>query len=496
MNGLELIFLGGASEIGGPFSAALYGKKFAALFGCGLEAKSGKPVRLPDFSIIKNRPEPSHVFIDHGHLDHAGGLGALVRNGIMPSNFFMSATSRDFFPVHGADTIHITIRNWCRELKITPWQLYEKLKKELKEDKSSDDEYVPIDWEVLCNGIMDGTAGRLLASEGRIVKDCVLPFNYQNVRDVEYQTTTIKAGETINVGEARVTPFNVGHIMGAFGYLVEMNGKRIFFTGDFSREATSYELVKKLDPAQIGPVDVLVINSTYACQPLEHFKSVSERFRNDLQADMAAGRRVVACGFFIDRGAKVALEVMRADLLEYLHVDGKVRDGLAIYERHAPQLAGIEKYFVSDKDSRAALIQERIKNKEPAFYLVSSGMGVEGSLSNNYIGEHLHDPNAMIYRLGWCEPGTPLDDLTIAAQNGRVVNWRGQFTKFECGVRSYQFSAHATSAEIKQTIIDFNPKIATVMVHGDPKRLEQFKRENTDLPGEIIIAENGRPYQF
>lgn len=490
-SGIELMFAGGAGEIGGPFCAALYGKKFAALFDCGMEAKRNKPLRLPDFDILKTRPDPSHVFITHGHLDHAGALGALARNGIMPPSFYMSNLTREFFPVHGADTIHITIRNWCRELKITPWQLHEKL----KEDKSPDNEYVPIDWEILCNRIMDGTAAEILASEGRIVKDCVLPFNYQNIRDVEYQTTTIEEGIPINVGEALVTPYYDGHIMGAFGYRVGMNGKRIFFTGDFSREATSYGLVKKLNPAKIGPVDVLVINSTYACQPLEPFKTVSERFRNDLAADMAAGRRVVACGFFIDRGAKVALEVIHSDLLEYLHVDGKVRDGLAIYQPYAPQLDGIEKYFVSDKYNRATLIQERIKNRKPAFYLVSSGMGVEGSLSNNYIGEHLQDPNAMIYRLGWCEPGTPLDDLTTAAQNGHKVNWRGAETGFKCGVRSYQFSAHATSAEIAQTIKDFRPQ-KTIMVHGDPKRLEQFKKENTDLPGEIIVAENGRPYKL
>lgn len=485
------MFFGGAGEIGGPFCAGLRGKNLATLIDCGMEAKREKALRLPDFAAMKEYFEPTHVLNTHGHLDHVGGEAALIRNGIVPRQFYKSVLAREFAPIHGEDTIHITIRNWCQELGITPRQLFEKLN-----GPRADGEHLPIDWEMLCTQIMSGAAQKILAAEGFIGENCVLPFGFQDLRDLEYLSETVTAGKPFKIGNTLVTPYNVGHIMDALGYLIEVGGKRIFFTGDFSREATGYELVKKLDPGVIGPVDVLVINTTYACQPLEPFKTVSERFRSDLAADMAAGRRVVACGFFVDRGAKVALEIEKADLAEYLHVDGKVRDGLSIYEPHTGKLTGIEKYFVSDKeDNRAQLVRSRIKNGQPAIYLVSSGMGVEGSLSNNYIGEHLHDPNAVIYRLGWCEPGTPLDDLSIAAQNGRVVNWRGQFTKFECGVRSYQFSAHATSAEIAQTIKDFHPK-TTLMVHGAPRRLEQFKKENTDLPGEIVIAENGRPYKL
>lgn len=65
--------------------------------------------------------------------------------------------------------------------------------------------------------------------------------------------------EPITVGDARVTFFDAGHILGSATVLVEVEGKRILFTGDLGRRTPAI-----VSPREIVPnVDVLVTESVY-----------------------------------------------------------------------------------------------------------------------------------------------------------------------------------------------------------------------------------------
>ena len=78
----------------------------------------------------------------------------------------------------------------------------------------------------------------------------------------------------------KFTCYNAGHVLGAAMFLVEIDGVRVLYTGDYSREEDRH-----LNPAEIPDctVDVLIVESTYGVKDHEprHKREVS-LFLNDL----------------------------------------------------------------------------------------------------------------------------------------------------------------------------------------------------------------------
>lgn len=74
------------------------------------------------------------------------------------------------------------------------------------------------------------------------------------LRNVVY----IEDGEEVEVEGVRIEAFSSGHIVGSLQFLIELEGKRIVFTGDFNLEK---RLVLK--PASVVRADVVIIDGTY-----------------------------------------------------------------------------------------------------------------------------------------------------------------------------------------------------------------------------------------
>ena len=72
-----------------------------------------------------------------------------------------------------------------------------------------------------------------------------LQYSYFPVREAEMKAhieyVTLKPGETVEIGSAKVTPVLLSHPVIDFGYRVECNGKSVFFTGDHEPPYNIYE---------------------------------------------------------------------------------------------------------------------------------------------------------------------------------------------------------------------------------------------------------------
>lgn len=73
---MELLFLGGAESIGASATyLELDGARF--LVDCGVRVKGTGTERLPDLSLLEDRPPPAAALVTHAHLDHIGALPVL-----------------------------------------------------------------------------------------------------------------------------------------------------------------------------------------------------------------------------------------------------------------------------------------------------------------------------------------------------------------------------------------------------------------------------------
>jgi len=72
-----------------------------------------------------------------------------------------------------------------------------------------------------------------------------MDYNYFPVRSAELKADiayhTLREGQTVALGEVRVTPIIMNHPVISFGYKVSCGGKSVFFTGDHEDYANIYE---------------------------------------------------------------------------------------------------------------------------------------------------------------------------------------------------------------------------------------------------------------
>jgi len=105
---------------------------------------------------------------------------------------------------------------------------------------------------------------------------CYFPVRESELNaNIDYHN--LREGQVIQVGSAKVTPILINHPVLNFGYKVEANGKKFFFTGDYepplniySQEDEAYEEYQRLVDQQkkvltnfIQDVDVVVADCQY-----------------------------------------------------------------------------------------------------------------------------------------------------------------------------------------------------------------------------------------
>lgn len=111
-----------------------------------------------------------------------------------------------------------------------------------------------------------------------------LQYSYFPIREAELNASikysTIKPGESVNIGEAKITPIVLNHPILNFGYRIDCDGQSIFFTGDYEPVFNVYqpgdakyeEYQLAIDQKQreilsaMQDVDALIIDSSYTTE--------------------------------------------------------------------------------------------------------------------------------------------------------------------------------------------------------------------------------------
>ena len=111
--------------------------------------------------------------------------------------------------------------------------------------------------------------------------DVQLQYSFFPIREAELKAklkyTTLRPGQTITVGQARVTPYLLNHPVLNFGYRIDCDGQSIFFTGDYEPLFNIYDeqddeyaefqaiITEKLNEvfAAMANVDALIVDASY-----------------------------------------------------------------------------------------------------------------------------------------------------------------------------------------------------------------------------------------
>jgi len=118
------------------------------------------------------------------------------------------------------------------------------------------------------------------------------------------QIIPIRFHEEVELDGVKFQAYNAGHVLGAAMFLVEIDGVRILYTGDYSREEDRH-----LKAAEIPKVDVdiLIVEATYGKNIHEPRQMREDKFKYRVHDIIKKGGRCLLPCFALGRAQELLL---------------------------------------------------------------------------------------------------------------------------------------------------------------------------------------------
>jgi metallo-beta-lactamase family protein len=437
VTGIRLTFWGAAGQVtGSMFLLEAAGGRFlldAGLFQ-GARARSHElNARLP---LDPRRLDG--VVLTHAHIDHAGRLPLLVRHGFHGPIYATPAT-RDLCAVMLPDAAHIQEKD------------HEFLQRRGKAGPESEPLY----------NLADAVA----------VQDLMMGVPYRRI-------THLRKHLALEFVEA-------GHILGSATADVRISeGRqyRIVFSGDIGR--SGLPIVRDPEPPS-GPIDTLVVETTYADRDHESVAGAEERLGEAVRRTAARGGKVLIPAFALGRVQEIVYG------LHELHRAGKIPDlPIFIDSPLAVDTTTVFRMHPEVFDDRAHLVAESLplfdfslvryvrhvaeskalnQLRGPAIIIAASGMAESGRILH-HLAAGIGDHRNLVLIVGFQAEHT----LGRRIQNGdAVVKIMGQEYERRAEVETIGgYSAHADRAELRAWVRRLGGPIRRAfVVHGEAPAL-------------------------
>jgi putative mRNA 3-end processing factor len=287
-----------------------------------------------------------------------------------------------------------------------------------------------------------------------------LPFEYLELKTMIRSARHIDFGASQQIGDMTVQFFNAGHIPGSAQILVEAQGKRVLYTGDFNIIDTRLLEGAKM---QYKDLDVVVIESTYANEEHTERSELEKRFVDACTDIAERGGTVLVPAFGVGRAQEIAC-VLSAHHFEYpVTLDGMARDASALMMNYQQFLK--DPRTVSEALRSAEWVEgwrDRRKAARTPGAIVSPAGMLKGGPAMFYISKIGKKSNNAVFLVSYQIPGTPGKELL---EKG-ICNIDGRMRKVKARVEHFDFSSHCGASELKEAVkrLSGNPKV--YVVHG------------------------------
>lgn len=314
-----------------------------------------------------------------------------------------------------------------------------------------------------------------------------LPFEYADLNNMMSHSKTLQYKEKHLVNDMEITLYESGHIIGGSSILVEVEGKRIFYTGDINKRGS-----KLLRPAdlELPEVDILIIESTYSQTeqaPREESEKNLVQFAHDV---VERGGTLFIPAFSVERAQEIACVLKVNNFKHRISMDGMALKANEIMLRNPLFLRDPEgfKKIITEIEWVKGWQRRKHLVKEPGVIISPAGMLVGGT-ALFYLQEIAKNPNNGIALVSYQGKGTP---GRLLLEKG-LVSYNGKTKKSLAEVKHYEFSGHSSRTELFEILnkIKGNPRVLTV--HGDDMSCTKFASEIKEKYGfDAISPDNGQ----
>lgn len=309
-----------------------------------------------------------------------------------------------------------------------------------------------------------------------------LPFEYLELRSMMRNTVPLGYRENRAIGDMQLQLLDAGHLPGSAQALVEADGKRLVYTGDYNTIST--QLLKAADE-NYGTIDAFIVEATYANEDHPERVALEKEFVEKIIDVVENGGTVLVPAFSVGRSQEIAC-VLAAYHFEYpITIDGMTRETNRILSNYTMFLRDPRLFMdaVRSGDNVEDWRDRRQALNKPGVIISPAGM-LKGGPAAFYIQKLGKKHRNAVFLVSYQIPGTPGHELL---EKGHCVI-DGRMQKIKARVERFDFSSHAGASELKQTInkLEGNPKV--YVMHGAEGNCERFAKWVKDETGFEAVA--------
>ncbi len=350
-----------------------------------------------------------------------------------------------------------------------------------------------------------------LAVSEVLIKDMIkisnfnYPFGYRELDSLVQNSIFLKNGNRQKIHDNFfITFINAGHIPGSVSILIEVDNKKILYSGDINLQTTN--LTNSANSRNIPEIDTLIIESTYALKQHPPREKLEKEFVEKIFNITDNGGKVLIPAFGVARSQEAMLILEKYNYDGTIFIDGLARKISMLYLNYPDFIKNIDLFKKALKKTQfvsKAKIRANIKNKNGVI-ISPSGM-LKGGNAIDYIQSILPDPFSAVYLVGYQVEGTPgrklLDNGIFEFKESRR-NRKNSFDlniEARCEYDYFDFSSHSDNIQIHNYIkgLDFreNSNRDIFCIHGDNKSTTYLASELANKNYNSVAPETGEVYQ-
>ncbi|MHA1583917.1 MAG: MBL fold metallo-hydrolase [Promethearchaeota archaeon] len=319
-----------------------------------------------------------------------------------------------------------------------------------------------------------------------------LPFDKAEIYKMRKYARFLKYGERKHVGKKTwITLINAGHIPGSAMALIEMDGKKILYTGDFNTIPT--QLLNPAKPEDIPPIDAIITETTYGNKTHPDRKVSEKELLETIGNVVSKQGTVLIPAFGVARSQEILMILNRdGNSGISITVDGMARKIASLYMEFPSKLRDPQNYLDSLDNSH--FINQRRRDAErsaaaskPGVVVAPSGM-LKGGTSRYYFEKLMNDSKNSVVLVSYQVENTP--GYILLEKGVYIKNRAEEESQVAAQVKHLDFSSHIDQPHL----IEFLEKLTFIgekrvfCIHGDEQTMMNFEESIkskgfiTDLP--------------
>ena len=311
------------------------------------------------------------------------------------------------------------------------------------------------------------------------------------------------------LGPYKVVLHDAGHILGSALVDIEVEGKRVLFTGDLGRK--KMPIIN--DPVHVAEADYLIMEGTYGNRKHGDYTDVDSRLAGVVNRVYSRGGRIIIPAFAVERSQEIVYTLNRLRQNNRIpdvpvFVDSPLASRVTEVYRNHPQYYDAEavemlnghqypfdfpglRYVESVEESKALNV-----SKEPCIIISASGMCEAGRVLH-HLKHSVEDPKNLVLIVSFQAENTLGRRI---AERQPIVRIYGEEHNLRAEVEVMdEFSAHADRDGLIQYVRSMNvPRLKKVfIVHSELDAAEALVEPLKALGvREVVIPEIGEEHEL